>query len=435
MTQARPSGKPVPYDGMRVAAADARRRTAAGTPRLRLAQLLRLSFSDLWHERWLTFCAACVLAATLAPLGTLWGLERGVIGALIERQDRDPLMRQLLPEGAGGKRFDAAWFEHVRTWPETSFVMPNTRAIANQVDLFSTAADAPARVDLLPTAAGDPLLGAARPPEGSTILLSATAARQLGVRAGQTVRMALERQREGRAEQTAVDLQLAGVLPAEQLDSRAALASLSLLESVQSWRDGYEVADFGGGGSGPPPRTEAYPLFRLYATSIREVESLAARLEAEGVSTHTQVREIAATLGLQRNLRVVLALVGGIAVAGALVALSALQFSTVRRKRREYALLKLTGHGRGWLIALPCAGAVVVAIAGGLLALCFHAVTAAAINLHFAAHLAVNESAVRLPAGDAAVGLLAAVVISVLPALWGGWRASKVEAADELRDN
>ena len=407
----------------------------AVVPRVRLGQLLRLTFSDLWHERWLAFCAACVLAATLAPLGTLWGLERGVIGALIERQDKDPVMRQVLPAGSGGRALDAVWFERVRAWPETSFVMPNTREIANQVDLFSADAGAPARIDLLPTAAGDPLLGATRPPEGMAVVLTDPIARKLKVSAGQTLRMAIERVRDGRTEPAAVDLQVAAVLDPEQLDKAAALASLPLLESVQQWRDGYEIPGFPGSGNGSPPRLTTHPLFRLYATSIREVEALAARLEAEGISTHTQAREISATLGLQRNLRLVLTLIGGIAAAGALVALSALQLSTVRRKRREYALLKLTGHGRGWLMALPCASALAVAVAGGLLAFCFYGVTATAINLHFTAYLAANESAVRLQAGDAALGLLAALSISVLPALWGGWRASKVEAADELRDN
>ncbi|MEJ8849965.1 ABC transporter permease [Variovorax rhizosphaerae] len=404
-------------------------------PRLRLSQLLRLSFNDLWHERWLAFCAACVLAATMAPIGTLWGLELGVIGALVERQDHDPLMRLLLPESSGSTRFDAAWFERVRQWPEASFVMPNTRALASQVDLYSEGANAPVRVDLLPTATRDPLLGTFAPPDGNTVLLSASAAQQISAKAGQVVQLSLERERNGRSEQAVVDLKIAAILPPEQVESRAALASLALLESVQSWRDGYVIDGFSAEGSGPAPKTETYPLFRLYARSIRDVEPLAARLEAEGVSTHTRVREIAATLGLQQNLRTVLALIGGIAVAGALVALSALQFSTLRRKRREYALLKLTGHGRAWLMALPCVNAVVVSLVGGMLALAFYGATATAINLHFAAHLSPNEAAVRLPPGNMGAGLLAAIIISVLPALWGGWRASRVEAADELRDN
>ena len=86
-------------------------------------------------------------------------------------------------------------------------------------------------------------------------------------------------------------------------------------------------------------------------------------------------------------------------------------------------------------MALPCVHAVAVALVGGLLALCVYAAGAAAINAYFAEHLVAGEAAVRLGALDVAAGLLAAVLISVLPALWGGWRASNVEAADELRDH
>ena len=142
----------------------------------------------------------------------------------------------------------------------------------------------------------------------------------------------------------------------------------------------------------------------------------------------------AQTLETLNNLRAVLALVGGVTLAGAVVALAALQIATVRRKRREYALLKLTGHGRAWLVALPCLNAVVVALLGGALAFGVYLAGASAINRFFAAQFTTGEAAVRLGAADIAAGLLAAVAVSLLPALWGGWRASNVEAADELRD-
>lgn len=409
-------------------------RSGRPAPRLRPGQLLRLVVADLRHERWLAFCAACVLGAALAPLWTLWGLERGVVGTLIERQNQDPLMRQVLPESSGGKRLDAAWFERVRGWPEVSFAMPNTRAIANQVSLFADAAPAPLLVDFLPTAPGDPLLASEPPPVGLHVQLSASAAQRLGLRVGQRVLLALERLRDGRTERAAVQLQVAGVLPAGQLDAVAALASLPLLEDVQAWRDGYTIPAFGPDGNGAPPRTGVYPLFRVYARDIQSVAPLVARFEAEGVSIFTRAREIEATLGLQRNLRAVLTMVAAISAAGAVVALAALQAATLRRKRREYALFKLTGHGRAWLMALPCAHAVAVALGGAVVALGLYATAAAAINLHFASHLAGGEAAVRLQAFDLAAGVAAAVAISVLPALWGGWRASLVEAADELRD-
>lgn len=402
--------------------------------RLRFGQLLRLAGRDLWHERWLAACAACVLAAMLAPLWTLWGLEHGVIGTLIERMDRDPLMRKVEPTATGNNRFDAAWFARVRAWPEVGFVVPTVRSAAALVDLFAEGATAPVTTELRETGVGDPLLAGLAPPSGASVVLSAEAAQKLSARKGQALTIPLSREREGRTERTTIAVQVADVLPLAASDSTSALAPVDLLAAIESWRDGYTVSGLDGEGRGPPPARTVHPRFRLHTVSIRQVDAVAARLAAEGVSTNVSAREIASTLGLQHNLRTVLALVGGVTLAGAVVALAALQIATVRRKRREYALLKLTGHGRAWLVALPCLNAVGVALLGGALAFGVYVAGAGVINNYFATHFTAGEAAVRLGAPDIAAGLLAAVAVSLLPALWGGWRASNVEAADELRD-
>jgi putative ABC transport system permease protein len=342
-------------------------------------------------------------------------------------------MRQVLPESTGRHRFDRAWFEAAARWPEVEFVMPNTRAIANQVDVV-TEEGRSARIDLLPTALGDPLLAGVSPPPAAELLLSAPASARLEARSGQTVTIALEREREGRAERAALNLRVHGVLPTSGYDGQAALVPLELVEAIQAWRDGYTVTGFSEDGAGSAPALATYPLFRMYATSIREVEALARRLESEGVSVYTRSREIESTLGLQRNLRAVLAMVAVIALTGALVALIAMQVATLRRKRRDYAMLKLVGHGRDWLIGLPCLHALAVAVAGAAIALVVYGAAARAINAYFAEHLGIGEKAVQLEASSFAWGLAVAVAVSVLPALWGGWRASKVEAADELRE-
>ena len=94
----------------------------------------------------------------------------------------------------------------------------------------------------------------------------------------------------------------------------------------------------------------------------------------------------------------------------------------------------MAGHGRSWLVAMPALHAVATALAGGALAFGIASIAAWAINRHFASHLSPGEAAVHLGPPQAALGLLGALVVSLLPALWGGWRASNVEAADELRD-
>lgn len=402
--------------------------------RLRLAPLLRLAAYELWHERWIALCSACVLAASLAPLLVLWGLEQGIVGTLIDRLERDPAMRQVLPEGSAGRRFDPTWFERTRRWPEVAFAMPNTRAIANQVDTFSDAADAPLKLDLLPTAPGDPLLTGFAPPPVGAVVLSAPAARRLKVQTGSTLTLAMERERDGRREQVGVALKVAAVLPDARSDRVEALAPLALLESVQAWRDGWTVPPWSDAGNGPPPTIRDHPLFRLYTHSIRDVATLTQRLEAEGLSVYTRSREIAATLGLQRNLRAILGLTAVVVVSGAVAAIVALQIAALRRKRRDHALLKLTGHGRAWLVGVAGLSALAVAAIGLALSFAAYATMSAVIAQRFAGQLAASESTMRLDATSSLVAIAGTLIVAVVPALLGSWRAANVDAADELRE-
>jgi putative ABC transport system permease protein len=402
----------------------------------RIAQAIRLAWGDVRRDGLVSVCAALTLAAALAPLLTLLGLERGVIGTIVSRMDGDPAMRSLIPEVTGGRRFDAAWFRRVAAWPEVAFVMPSTRAIAGQVDLFAPDAPAPSRVSLLPTEAGDPVAGVESSETRGldAVVLSAPAARALGTTAGARITLAVERERRGRVESANVPVRVAAVLPVERDDGRNAYGALALVEAIQAFRDGYAVEALGLAGDGEAVAADHYPLFRLYARSIADVGRLASRLEGEGVSVVTRGREIESTLGLRRNIRAILVIVAGFSTGGFLLATLANQVAAVRRKRREAAVLVLLGYGRGWLTATSVLAAGIVAIGGiGAAGLLFGG-AAAAINAHFADAITVGRSACELtPSAFAAVAgaTLAAVT---LPAMIVGGSAAGREPGDALRD-
>lgn len=426
------------------AAVGASPRAHAGIGRA-LRQLLRLAFADLRRDGLLSGCSALMLAASLAPLLTLFGLEHGVIGTMIERQDKDPAMRLIVPEVTGAHRFDAGWFQRVARWPEVAFVLPATRAIAGLVDLVPVAGDGartPVRASVLPSAAGDPvtegfgddrLAGAASGP--AAIILSAGAARKLAAVPGQRLDILISRSRGGVSEPATAAAEVRGVLPAQRYAGDAGFVASSLVEAIQAYRDGHAVPALGWAGDAPAPAIDSHPLFRLYTRSIRDVAAVSARLQAMDITPFTREGDIATTLGLQRNLIAVLLIVSSLAALGFTVAMMALQIATVRRKRREYAILQLIGYGRGWLVALSCAEAMLLAAAGITLALLLYAAAAASIDLHFAAHLSQGEQACRLspPIAAALAGL--AVLASLLPALLAGLAAAAIDPGDELRES
>lgn len=398
-----------------------------------MSQLLRLLAGDLRHDRVAVFCQALALAAVLVPLMVLLGLRAGIIGTLIARMDADPAMRLILPEVTGANRFDAAWFAQWSARPDVAFLLPSTRAIAGQVDIGTD--DAALRVAWLPTAPGDPIAAGGILAEGmDQVSLSAEAARRLNVRPGDRLTASVERTRGGRVEPVAFPLQVRAIVPAERSPGVSAYVSLPLLAAVQAYRDGHAVPEMGWAGEGTAAATEIYPLFRLYARSIHDVPGLAADLRAAGVTVATREGEIASTLGLDRSLRAILAVIIVVAGIGLLVSLAAGQFAALRRKRRDLAILKLCGYGPAWLAALPVGQAVAVAAIGIVIALAVYAGAAAAINDLFGASLGANEAACRLSGQTIAAIIVITLATACLPGLAAGLVAARVDPAEELRD-
>lgn len=399
----------------------------------RLAHLLRLILADIRHDRIAVLCQALAVAAVLVPLMVLLGLRAGVIGTLIERMDSDPAMRLILPEVTGNARFDQAWFDQWRARADVAFVLPNTRAIAGQVDLVTNTGET-LRVSLNPTAPGDPLGGGEVVTGPDKIALTAETARRLAVKAGDPLTLAIERTRGGRIEPASLKVTVAAILPIEKAAGTGAYVTLPLLLDIQSFRDGYRVPGLGDIGTDLAPETNNFPLFRLYARSIRDVAPLAEALRADGVQPSTRESEIANTLQLDANLRAVLAIILAAAALGIAVSLLAGQLAALQKKRRDLAILKLIGYGPGWLAALPVGQILAVCLIGGVLASLLFLGAATAINRFFAGSLGAGESACRLSLGEIA-GIMAATLIVALPAgLAAGWRATRIDPAQEVRD-
>ncbi len=402
--------------------------------RFGVMQLFRLGWFDLVHERWFVLSASCVLAATMAPLLTLLSLERGIVGNLVDSLERDPLMRMVVPTASGSAKIDQEWLQRVRSWREVAFVIPTIRYTAALVEVHAPRSGAAASVPFQPTAAGDPMLAGLAQPGEREVILAASVVRRLKVAVGDEIQIALSRQRGGLVERTTYTLRVAALLPEASSDIPFSVASSSLLEAIESWRDGYTIPWLGETGNGPAPARSAYPLFRLHAHSIVDVQPLSDRFESEGLDVRVRTSEIASALGLQSNLNGILAVVAVIGIFGALVALSSLQFSSLQRKRREHALLRLVGYGSAWLLGLAALNAVAVALVGSLFAMILVGLAAAGINGYFAQHLSSGESAARILGLDLGSGLLVAVVVSILPAIWAAIRAVKRPIADELRE-
>lgn len=399
-------------------------------PGLRLA--CRLALADARAEARLTATTVLGIAAVLAPLIVLFGLKAGLIEGLRAALVENPRAREIVNLAHRG--FDAAFFDRLAARPEVAFVIPRTRALAAQGGFAAdAAADAVVRGELLATRAGDPLLGALPAPEGRAAVLSASLAARLGLGAGDTVRLRIDRVMAGARETLALDLRVVGVAPPAAFGRDGAFLPLPLLLLVEDFQDGLvpavppEVLP-------PPDPARLYAGFRLHARRLEDVVALDHALRREGIEVASRAEEVAGLLLLDRNLTLLFVILAGLGGAGYLVSLGVGLYAGVERKRRDLALLRLMGLSARGLVAFPVTQAAGLALAGSALASAAAVAVAAGVNrLSFA--LAEGGRIAVLAPGHLAAACLLTLAGAVAAAAFAARRAAAIEPAEGLRDD
>jgi putative ABC transport system permease protein len=204
--------------------------------------ILRLALADLWHEVILSFCMAMALAAVLAPLLLLLGLKYGTIETMRDRLIKDPVYRELKPAQTGN--FVASWFTTLRRNPQVQFTIPTILRGAAIVKVFKQQTNQTISMDMVPTAAGDPLLveNGATVPGPDEVVLSTEAGAELDANPGDNLRVQVNRFRGTRQEDVEAIFHVAAILPprADALP-RLYLPSEFTID-VETYRNGMAVA-------------------------------------------------------------------------------------------------------------------------------------------------------------------------------------------------
>jgi len=433
-----------------------------------LGRIVVLALADARHEWRATLCLVLALAAVLAPLLVLFGLRFGVVQTLTDRLAGDPRNLEIVPIGAG--RFDKAWFERARAWPEVAFVIPRTRAIAASIDLLKPGGSA-VNAEMVPTMRGDPLLkdhllpspGCSAPeheraavcapiypsiaPAGPDaapsdaaqralhVVLSGSAARKAGgVAAGDAIDGVIGRFVDGRQENVRISLRVIATLPAAAYARDAVFIPLELLDATESFRDGFAEPLLKAEGGERPPGERLYAGFRLYGRTIYDIPRLRDRLLAEKVEVATRAAEVEQLMSLDRNLGLLFWLIAGIGTAGFLLSLGVSLWGAVERKRRDLATLRLLGFRTRATVAFPVVQAAAIAVLGAALAMGAFALVASVINSHFASSLGAGETACRLLPGHVAAAIGTTLICALAAAALAGARVTRIDPSEGLRE-
>ena len=393
---------------------------------MRIGLVASLAWQDYRNDGWLSACSVLALVAVIAPLLVLFGLKFGLVSSLTERLETDPASREIIPLGGG--RFSAAFIAQLGERSEVAFAVPRTRQIA------ATAQVGTLTLEMLPTAAGDPLLAGLPMPHGlDQIVLSHTAAEKLAARPGDWLETSFARQVAGRVEAQRTRLQVLAVLPLEAFVREGLFADLALLEAAEDYRDGRAVPALGWAGEAASVSEQRiYPAFRLYARSLSDVEPLRVYFAEQNLLVSTQAHTIAQVQSLSRNLSIVFWIIAGLALAGAFAAIFAGTLAAVARKHRELSVLRLLGFSTAALLLFVLLQALYSAGFAAVLSVGLYGLAEAALNKLFVQ--VPGEYASHLLACHYGLALVAVLGVSAVAAACGGWRVARIQASEGIRD-
>lgn len=405
-------------------------------PESQAALVLHLAWRDFLHERVMSACFVLALSAVLLPLLVLFGLKFGIIGNLLAPLKDDPRYRQILPAGSGS--YDPGWFEAMAQRPDVAFIVPRTRAIAATMRLRMPDVETGRiiRVELIPSAAGDPVLGGLAEPGGlRNVVLSLDAADKLGAEVGSRLQGILSRTWSGKQETVLLPLKVTGVAPAAAFARDGMFVSHELLIAVEDFRDGRAVPEFGWDGVIVDDSERSFPGFRLYAREIEDVAGLRDGLMAQGIDVRTRIADIELVRSLDRNLSIVFWIIAVIAALGYALSFGSSVWANVDRKRKEFSVLRLTGFRTRGIVWFPILQAMLTGLIGWLLACLAFFLVQAGLNALFVDNIGAGQSVCRLLPQHFLVALATTLLAASLAAALGGMRLARLEPSLALRES
>ncbi len=392
----------------------------------------RVAWRDLLHERALLLCSVVGLAAVLLPLLVLFGLKHGVMEGLRAELVENPRTRTIT--NAANRAYDEAFLDALRARPDVAFAVGRIRSISGDVRAFGPRApDTPVGAELWATGPGDPLLGPglAAPGLGEAVLSRPLAASLGAEAAGAEIVLRARRGAEGGGfEVLNLHLRVAGVAPAGSAARNVAFVDPRLLLLVDGFTDREFGAETDPAALAP---TRPYAGFRAHARRLEDVPQLDAALRGAGHEVETRAAEVAGLLGLDRSLGLLFGLIAGLGGTGYLLSLGVGLWANVERKRRQLAQLRMQGLRRGEMVLVPLVQALVVALAGSLLAAVGALLVADFVNRLDLSASGGGAACVILPWHLMLAGA-ATVAGAALASAVAGLRAARVAPAEGMRE-
>ncbi|MBP5073431.1 ABC transporter permease [Pseudomonas chlororaphis] len=400
----------------------------------RLRLLGKLAMEDLWHDRKVSLCIAASLVAVIAPLLLLFGLKHGVVSQLQDELLRDP--RNLEVKMLSSGNYDSAWIERLRQQPETGFALGQTRSLNTQADLFIGMQRFVESAEIIPTDAGDPQLNLPGVnPSGHQLILSARAAQRLQAKVGDSVRLRAERRLDGNRERGEVALTVIAILDGARFGRAAGFVAPPLLLSLERFRDGYQVSEFGVDTGKPVGNLQPlYARARLYARDIDQVAPLERWLNQQHIETSSRLADIDNVKAINHVLGLIFGVIALAALIGCVASMVGAFLANIDRKRKSLAVLRLLGFNRPAVAGFVVLQALFLSLAGYLGGLGFYFVGSQLFDVLLGSSQATGTFICHITVWHGLAALLITFLVAALVALIGAMRAISIQPAESLRE-
>lgn len=400
----------------------------------RVLLLASLALHDLWHDRKVSFCILASQVAVIAPLLLLFGLKFGVVSQLQQALLNDPSNLEIRMLSSGSYSTD--WIQSLQARPESGFAIGLTRSLNTQADLVVDRRHFVENAEVVPTAALDPLLDTEQSDlRGTDVILSASAARRLGVKAGDSIELRVARRLDGRNERGQLQLNVVAVLNATRFGRPAVFVASPLLLDLEHFRDGYKLPAFGlNTGVSWDERTVVYSRARIYAAGVDEVASLEAWLNQQNIETSSNLREIDNVKAINRVLGLIFGVVALTALTGCIASLVGAFLANIDRKNKDLAVLRLLGFNRVAISIYVLLQAIFISLLAYMGGVTLYAIGCELFNHTLITTETTEQFACRITFGHGISALLLSLLVAVLVSIIGALRAITIQPAESLRE-
>ena len=226
-------------------------------------------------------------------------------------------------------------------------------------------------------------------------------------------------------------------MPAGQSRSNLAQAYMpyQVIEAVERWREDARQGSLAQANAAnrADAKQRRYSGIRLYARSIDDVPKVRQLLQARGLETSSRAGDIRLVQRLERSMTIFVGSLAVLMAIGLVVALGAIQWGWVERKRFDYSYLRLLGMDRLQLFALPVVQAMLLVIPAIVAAFIVTFGAEAVINRLFAGQVGNLRRVSNLSLADSLLLTITAFVVAMTGAFLAARNAARISPVFAIR--